>query len=94
MIKGCNYYSIEWVDRFSGLAYRDLTTEIVGNTFYINRQYTEEVGFFIKRKKIVSRPIVILPMCKMLEYTIVDVLVAWNFGVKYEWLNEIHENIK
>ena len=34
---GINYYDSKFCDRFDGLTYCDMRTDIIGNTFYIKK---------------------------------------------------------
>lgn len=84
----CDYYNHEFVNKYKGLSYQNYHTEIVGNTFYIFAEYGICDGLILKRKRTDRVNIAIIPMIKTQEETIRDVLRAWNFGEKYEWLYE------
>lgn len=94
----CNYNNKEFVEKYSGLTYLGYATRIEGNTFYLEHDQTKSMWFkqeyslaervIIKHSNQRNSVLCVIPLIKTAEETIRDVLRAWNFGCKYEWLND------
>lgn len=94
----CDYHNREFVEKYNGLTYCEYVTRIEGNTFYLEHDRTKSAGFdrdyslveriIIKHSNQRNDVLCIIPMIKTAEETIRDILRSWNFGCKYEWLND------
>lgn len=94
----CDYHNREFVEKYNGLTYCEYVTRIEGNTFYLEHDRTKSTGFdrdyslveriIIKHSNQRNDVLCIIPMIKTAEETIRDILRSWNFGCKYEWLND------
>lgn len=93
----CDYHNPQWVDKYDGLTYADkYQTKIDGNTFYIIQKIDHDIydnklsfisKYFLKKIHYDISIVCIIPMIKIHEETIRDVLRSWNFNCKYDWLN-------
>ena len=87
-MKLCDYKSEEWKMTFDGLSHYNTMgifyyrTEIQDGYFWI-KEITP-----ISNHQVRTKDIVILPLENLPEITIITVLIAWNFHIKYPWLLE------
>jgi hypothetical protein len=90
--KYCDYHNQDWVNRFNGLRNANYITRIEGNTLYIVNQTKRKIPtykhffglFYIKTEAFEEKNspyICILPMVKIHENTLIEILEAWNINV-------------
>jgi len=92
----CNYNNNDWCKKYDDLIYADkYKTKIIGNTFYLQVDITDRASDYgwiekliLKKSNKNLQSLCIIPMITASEETIRDVLRAWNFSVKYKWLND------